>query len=246
MKKILFYIVILTICITHIPSQCLARDNAIKLPTPRGYVSDFANIIGTKKQHLSSVLAAIERKHSIEIAVVTLPTVKPYSIEQYAVALFEKWKIGKRGKDNGILLLVAKNDRKVRIEVGYGLEGKLNDAKCGAIIRKTIVPFFKQGSFVKGIYSGVHHISQALGFELKSLSSSHKRKKKNKSSFLSIILIIFLILLRSGMLPYLLLGSTYRRRYYWGSSVGGGGFSSGSFGGFGGGSSGGGGASGSW
>lgn len=247
MKKNLFLTILFITSISiFTPLSIYAGNYQIKVPAPTGYVSDFANILTKEKAQLDAVLAAIEREHSIEISVVTLNTVQPYTIDQYAVTLFEKWKIGKRGKDNGVLLLIAKNDKKVRIEVGYGLEGRLNDAKCGTIIRQDIVPFFKQNNFSQGVYSGVYSICTALNIKVNNLGKPTRPRKNKKNSFLSVILIIFLILLRSGLLPYLLLGSTFRRRHYWGSSVGGGGFSSGSFGGFGGGSSGGGGASGSW
>lgn len=248
MKKTLLstflFVALVTIFTTN---NTHAGNTNIKLPEARGYVSDYANII-PKKQALSNILSEIERQYSIEIAVVTLQTTKPLSIEQYSVKLFEKWKIGKRGKDNGVLLLIAKNDRKVRIEVGYGLEHKLNDAKCGDIIRKVIVPLFKENKFQQGIFAGVHYISESLGIKnfTKRPSNTHKKRKKAGNSLLSIIFIILIVLLRSGMLPYLLLGRTYHRNHYWSSSSGSGGFSSGSFGGFGGGSSGGGGASGSW
>src|SRR2546430_4392626 len=94
-------------------------------PSPQGYVTDAAGVLDpSSKAQLESHLAEFERQTSNEIAVATVPSLEGETIETYAVELFKRWGVGKKGKDNGILLLVAPNDRKVRIEVGYGLEPK--------------------------------------------------------------------------------------------------------------------------
>src|SRR3989344_3919031 len=98
---------------------------------------------------------AFEASTTNEIAVVTINSLGGDTIENYAVKLFEDWKIGKERDDNGILLLIAKNDRKVRIEVGYGLEGAVPDAISNQIIQKEIVPHFKNNDFAGGIFDGV-------------------------------------------------------------------------------------------
>lgn len=244
-KSLILTILIVAFSNIFFSNQLDAKNTDIKIPNSRGYVSDFANIMPNSRT-LGHILSQVERETSIEIAVVTLNSTTPYTIEQYAVKMFKEWKIGKRGKDNGILLLVAKNDKKVRIEVGYGLEHILNDAKCGDIIRKAIIPFFKQGNYEKGIFAGVNYLGKALNIRTYSNVPIKKHKRKAKSSLFSVLLLISLIALRSGFLPYMLFGRTYYRNHYWGTRTGSGGFSSGSFGGFSGGSSGGGGASGSW
>jgi len=133
---------------------------------PTGYVSDFAGIVSTTtKQQLESLLTQVESTNSAQIAVVTINSLKGDTVENYAVKLFEEWKIGQKGKDNGILLLVAKEDRKLRIEVGYGLEGTLTDAQSGMIIRNVITPRFKENNYDQGIKDGVLAITSVLGGE---------------------------------------------------------------------------------
>lgn len=135
-------------------------------PQYEGYVNDFANILDKEtKNNLELQLREYEQKTTNEIAVATVSSLDDFTVDDYASRLFEKWKIGKKNKDNGILLLVAPNDRKVRIEVGYGLEGVLNDAKAGRIIDEYILPSFKAGSYSEGITKGVGAILQVIGGE---------------------------------------------------------------------------------
>lgn len=108
-----------------------------------------------RKVALEAKLAAFERGNGSQIAVLIVPTVQPEGIEQYALRVVESWKLGRQGVDDGALLLVAKDDRKLRIEVGYGLEGALNDAVAKRIISEVIGPRFRQGDFAGGIDAGV-------------------------------------------------------------------------------------------
>ncbi|MCK4463846.1 MAG: TPM domain-containing protein, partial [Candidatus Omnitrophica bacterium] len=104
---------------------CFAQD----FPPPRGYVNDFADILSNEYEtKLNAFASELENKTTSQIAIVTIDSIKPYEIEDYAVRLFEKWGIGKKGKDNGVLILLALSDRNLRIEVGYGLEGAIPDA----------------------------------------------------------------------------------------------------------------------
>jgi len=114
---------------------------------------------------LEQRLAAFEAEKGAQITVLMVPTVQPESIEQYAVRAFEQWKIGRKGIDDGVLLVIAKNDRKLRIEVGYGLEGALNDATAKRIISDDIVPHFKRGDFAAGVDAGVTRILRVVGGE---------------------------------------------------------------------------------
>ena len=105
------------------------------VPNYDGRVNDFAGVISPEmKSKIDSLISEVEEKTSAEIAVVTVKTVKPYDEVSYARQLFDTWKIGKKGKDNGILVIVAPKDRRMRIEVGYGLEGTLPDGLAGDII----------------------------------------------------------------------------------------------------------------
>jgi len=129
---------------------------ALEFPAPVGFVNDFANILSPEtKQSLEQQLAQLEKDSSIEIAVVTVGSLEGTTVEDYAVRLFEEWKIGKKNKDNGVLFLVAPNERQVKIEVGYGLEPVLTDAQAGRILDNFVLPEFKKGDYDKGISEGV-------------------------------------------------------------------------------------------
>lgn len=131
----------------------------ISLPEFTGRVVDEANILtkGTKDS-LTATLEAHEKATTNQIVVVTLKSLHNYSIESYSLALARKWEIGKKDKDNGVLLVVAPNEKEVRIEVGYGLEGVLTDAASKSIIEKVMIPNFKSGDFEEGILGGVARI----------------------------------------------------------------------------------------
>jgi uncharacterized protein len=218
-------------------------------------VNDFAEVIGPREENqLTQIIQELEEKTSVEIAVVSVSTIEPYADEkEYAVRLFEKWGIGKKEKDNGILILLALKERVVRIEVGYGLEGVLPDGLCGEIIRQIMVPFFKRGQFGAGFLAGVSRISQILAKEYKIQLTGQVKKyysnlpprRRKGGGLLKLIFLIFFIMLaaRHPFLALLLLGGGGRRGGFWSDSFRGGGFGGGSFGGFGGGLSGGGGAS---
>lgn len=150
----------------------------LALPKPRGYVSDFAGLISpAARESLERRLSDFEKKTGNEIAVVTVENLSGTTIEDYAVRLFENWKIGKKGKDNGVLLLVAKGERKVRIEVGYGLEPLLTDVQASRIIRESISPAFKAGDYDRGFREGVDRIIGTLSGEAARRGESSPEKQ---------------------------------------------------------------------
>lgn len=231
-------------------------------PQAQGYVNDFASIINAQdEQIIKSLVMGLEQKTSAEIVIVTLKSTKPYDVQDYSVRLWDKWKIGKAGKDNGVLLLVAVNDRKAWITTGYGLEGAIPDAQASTIYRSIMVPYFKKGEYSKGTLAATIALVELAAKEynvsideLPALSKEYVESVKPTplASFLNGLfsLIIFVVFFgfRMGLFGYLLLGSGRRRGGYWyGGGVSGtsGGFSGG-FGGFGGGFTGGGGAGGGW
>ena len=143
-----------------------ASDKLIRSLQPRGFVSDFANVIPqTQERQLEQMLVSLERQTGAEIAVVTLHSLDGGQIDDFAVQLYERWKLGKAGKDNGVLLLAAINDRKARIEVGYGLEGAIPDGRAGDILRNDIFPAFKRGQYGNGLIDGASSISQLVARE---------------------------------------------------------------------------------
>lgn len=223
-------------------------------PSYHGYVNDYANLIDLQKEsQINLIISSLEENTSVEIAVLTVDDLDGLDIETYAVELFEKWKIGKRDLDNGILILVSKNDRQVRIEVGYGLEDKIPDLVANDIIENQMIPEFKKGNFGKGILDATGRIASIVGPgsyypSAESLSPSSDSPLEVVcciSLFLLFFILIFLFGSGSG-------GSRYSGGGFGGyrsgsGSYSGGGYSSGgSFGGFGGGRSGGGGSSGRW
>ena len=141
----------------------LAGPVAAAIPRPSGYVNDFASVLTEDdRAYLVRFLGDLERDTNAEVVVVTVTSLEGLSIEEYANRLFADWGIGKRAQDNGVLLLVAPAERRVRIEVGYGLEGNLPDGLAGEIIRTDIVPEFQQGNLRRGIGRGLDRISRVV------------------------------------------------------------------------------------
>jgi len=141
---------------------------AENLPQPTGWVNDFAGVISADdKEKLNSLIGGLEEKTSAEIAVVTVTSIAPYDENEYARLLFDNWKPGKKGKDNGVLVLLAVKERRWRIETGYGIEGILPDGLCGEIGRNYMVPYFKEGRYAEGFYQGTLKIASVISGETK-------------------------------------------------------------------------------
>lgn len=132
-------------------------------PVHQGYVNDFAGVIEPQlKLELTELTKDLEAKTGAELAVVTVKTLKGKDIKTYSNELFQQWKIGKSKEDNGVLLLMALQEKKVRIEVGYGLEGILPDGKCGRILDQRVLPFFRQADYGQGLYQGAQAIASEI------------------------------------------------------------------------------------
>jgi uncharacterized protein len=145
------FIVIVLLCLV-LSSPALALD----LPALRGHVNDYAAMLSPERAAaLEQQLIDFEKSDTTQIVVLTVPTLSGEILEEFSIRVAEAWKIGQKGVDNGVILLVAKAERKVRIEVGRGLEGKLTDLVSGRIIRSEIAPKFKTGDFDGGITAGV-------------------------------------------------------------------------------------------
>lgn len=135
----------------------------IAVPKLTQRVTDLtATLDASQRQALDTRLAAFEASKGSQITVLILPSTQPEAIEQFSIRVVEAWKLGRKGVDDGVLLLVAKEDRKLRIEVGYGLEGVLNDATAKRIVSEIISPFFKMGDFYGGIDAGVNAIIKVI------------------------------------------------------------------------------------
>jgi uncharacterized protein len=134
-------------------------DGLLPIPPLAARVTDLTQTLSAgEQQALEAKLAAFEQKTGAQFVVLLVPTTQPEPIETYSIRVAEAWKIGRKGQDNGIVFLIAKNDRKLRFEVGYGLEGLLTDVTARRIIGDTVAPFFRQGQFAAGINAGVDRV----------------------------------------------------------------------------------------
>ena len=233
---------------------------ALDFPALTGRVVDDAGILdAATRTALTQKLADLEAKTTDQLVVVTLKSLQGTSIEDFGVELGRRWKVGQQDKNNGALLIVAPNERKVRIEIGYGLEGTLTDAVSRLIIENAIIPRFRANDFAGGITRGVDDIISVLtgdAAEWQQRAAKRPEPATRGDSILTLILVLVVL----GIVFFTLVGAIPRDRgrrgrggwsggSTWGS---GGGWSSGSSGGFsggfsgGGGSFGGGGSSGSW
>jgi uncharacterized protein len=248
------------------PSVVLTAESVSSLPAPTGYVNDFAGVLSpSTKYNLENLCTQVDRQAHAQIAVVTIKTLdNDQPIDEFAVALEEKWKVGKKGTDRGVLMVVVMNPRKYRIEVGYGLEGILNDARVGDIGRM-MVPSLSQGDYNTAIPLGVQQIARIIAADAgvtlnlaQPVHQYHRQQAPAQISFVqlllgggAILLILFFLIKTGNMgLIFFLLGNLMGGGggYRGGRGGGGGrdGDGGGGFGGFGGGSSGGGGASGDY
>jgi uncharacterized protein len=240
---------------------------AQEIPAPQGYVSDYAEVLTPQtRDKLTALLQELEQKTTAQIAVLTVKTTQPYDDFEYALKVFDSWKIGQKGKDNGALFFVAVEDRRVRIVTGYGLEGILPDGRVGAILDEFVLPEFREGRFDEGISKGVWAVALIIakdaGVELTGQAPVDIERVTNPSPIALVVALIILFLIVSLMIRYgarrerysttipwwiWLAGSGGGRSWRGGSFGGfGGGFSRGGFGGFGGGRTGGGGAGRGW
>lgn len=210
---------------------------------PSGRVNDFANIISPENRALLEArLKDLDSKTTIEMVVVTVPDLEGRTVEDYTVDLAKKWKIGRHDKNNGVIFLTAPREKKVRIEVGYGLEGDLTDAVSRRILSSIVVPYFKRGDFNGGIQAGVNAVIGVLAplnaTDSAQPSMAAKRRPDPRDQGSGLVTLIFIGLL----FIIVLLLSIFRRRRRGFYGGGGGGFYGG--GGFGGGRGGSGGSDG--
>jgi uncharacterized protein len=170
---------------------------AAEIPPLKTRVNDYAAMLSPATiSQLDNSLAAFEAAESTQIVVLTIPGLGGEAIEDFSIRVADAWKIGQKGLDNGAILLIAKNDRKLRIEVGYGLEGKLTDLISGRIIQQVIIPQFRAGNFDQGIISGVNAMMGAVKGEFKAPDKQKRSSRKNvfgHNSFIMLIVFGFLI-----------------------------------------------------
>lgn len=240
---------VLLIPCTTLPA---GRDPLLKSLHPSGHVNDFAGVMRfADRAETENILTELEQKSGAQVAVVTLKSLDGGQIDDFSTRLFEQWKMGQKGKDNGLLLLAVMDERKVRIETGYGFESVLPDAFAGRLIDQYIVPAFRNGDYSGGLRSGAVALAavaaSASGVELSGVPNpsryTHAAQGHRGGGILQIIffvLMVIAIIRHPWLLLFMLSGGGG------GGRSRGGGFGGGGFGGFGGGMSGGGGASRGW
>jgi len=236
------------------------------LPMPRRYVEDYANVINAPEERsLNGVLQELEQKTGAQYIILTVLSTGDLPIEQFSIELVEKWKLGQKGKGNGMLFVLARNDRRWRFEVGYGLEGFVTDQYCGQIGGKYLVPYLRKGDYSRGIYQANLQVVQQIAVEAgvnltgmpKIKSVPVRRRTRGLPCFGALPMLFFMFLLFGGrgrgmgmwlFLPFMMGGFGGHGGYGRSGSFGGGSFGGGfgSFGGGMGGGFGGGGASGGW
>lgn len=259
----LFRSILLWVFVLLVPGTA-AVGHALEVPAlPAAPVVDLAAIIDDSVEtKLNRYLKELEKKTGAQMAILTIDSLQGQPIEEFSIDIaHDKWKLGQKGKDNGVLMVVAVSDKKYRIEIGYGLEALLPDSLVGSIGRQYLVPYFKRGDYSNGIYAAAvvvaNEIARDAGVEITGLptvqraySANHNRKSsgilgKIFSILFFVIMIILFIKNPRFFLAYLLMSSMGGRGGHWGRSGGGFGGGGGGFGG-GGGGFGGGGASGGW
>lgn len=231
----------------------ILQASDIELPEPRGFINDFAGIIsGEYELRMAALAQEVEEKTGAELVVVTVRDMGGLDEKEYANRLFEAWKIGKKGEDNGVLLFLALKERRVRIETGYGIESLIPDGFAGELLDTYVVEELRQGHYDLALYRGLTAIAGVIAEDagvqvtgtVRVSRDVRSRGDKNGgtcSGTIFIIILAFLIIITRGrIIPWLLLGSLMGGGR--GGGFGGGGFGGG-FGGFGGGMSGGGGVS---
>ena len=171
----------------------------VAVPPLSARVTDLTSTLdAVQKQQLETRLAQFEEKKGAQIAVLLIPTTQPETIEQFGIRVVDAWKLGRKGIDDGVLLLIAKDDRTLRIEVGYGLEGVLPDAVAKQIISETITPHFKRGDYYAGIATGIEQLLKVIKGE--SLPPPRERSAVTGSinNLESLLFIAFMLVMGVG------------------------------------------------
>lgn len=180
---------------------------ALEVPRLSGHVNDYAGLLSQgAAQSLESALTDFERSDSTQIVVLTIPSLDGENLEEFSIKVAEAWRIGQKGIDNGAILLIAKKERKMRIEVGRGLEGKLTDLVSGRIIRDEIAPRFKSGDFDGGIESGVASIMSVVKGEYTAKPRAFGNARKGAHPIFTFVIFLMVACIFLGSISRLLGG----------------------------------------
>lgn len=176
-KTFFIWMWVLLVCLVVSPVMA-----EVSVPALSSRVTDLTGTISdAQRATLEGTLKSIEEEYGSQMAVLIVPSTQPETIEQYSIRVVDQWKLGKKGEDKGLLLLVAKNERKVRIEVGYGLEGVIPDALAWRVIDETITPRFKQGDFAGGIQSGAMRLAGLIAGKSQAVTDAQTDSEESPS-----------------------------------------------------------------
>ncbi len=179
----------------------------LEVPQLQGYVNDYAGMISLAvRDKLERELKSFEQSDSTQLVILTIPSLQGETVEDFGIKVAEAWKVGQKNKDNGIILLIAKQERKIRIEVGRGLEGRLTDLLAGRIVDLVISPRFKRGDFDGGFIAGVSALIDATRGEFKAEARPQARQTGGLHSFLVFLVAFFVVLILVSSLSRILGG----------------------------------------
>jgi uncharacterized protein len=182
-------------------------SHALDVPPLQGYVNDYANMLSPSvKAGIENELKAFEQTDSTQIVILTIPSLEGEVIEEFGIKVGDAWKIGQKTKDNGLIFIVSNQDRKMRIEVGRGLEGRMTDLMAGRIIDLVIKPRFKRGDFDGGVVAGVHAMIDATRGEFKAEPNHRRQRQDSFSSIISVLIFGSMIILFLGSVSRVLGG----------------------------------------
>jgi uncharacterized protein len=196
-----FYLLLIFVLLLPLPAY------GLDVPRLQGYVNDYAGMISPPaKLRIEEELRAFEQSDSTQIVILTIPSLEGENIREFGIKVGDAWKIGKKGKDNGVILIVSKQERKIGIEVGYGLEGKLTDLVSGRIIDLVITPKFKQSDFDGGFIAGVSAIIDATRGEFRAEQKPVGRRQSGFPPFLTFLMFLGIFTLIFGSFSRILGG----------------------------------------
>lgn len=179
----------------------------LDVPLLRGHVNDYAGLLSpAAAERLELTLTDFEASDSTQIVVLTIPSLAGENLEEYSIKVAEAWRIGQKGVDNGAILLIAKQERKVRIEVGRGLEGKLTDLVSGRIIRGDIAPLFKEGNYDGGVESGVMALMKVVRGEYQARPRDLQQGKKGANPIFTLLIFLLVACVFLGAISRILGG----------------------------------------
>lgn len=193
-----------TIVVTLLFCLSFFAQAEFAVPNLTQRITDLTQTLSAEQiSHVEATLTSLEKTEGSQLAVLIIPTTHPESLEDYSLRVVEKWKLGRKNTDDGVLLLIAKNDRKIRIEVGYGLEGAITDLSAGRIIKEYITPEFRQGRFYNGILAGTGQISNLIKGEALPAPTTNQGNTNNDIGGMLAFMIIGSSFLTTFLVPFL-------------------------------------------